>query len=108
MPRFILKRLLAFILALGLVSFALAAHSRPVIADTTTGIMDGDAGGGGSAIGDPDVPTTPGKSKLGHGVVVRPMEYGAVSAGDGSAPARAWMIRLRVALQSLRMRWLGI
>ena len=108
MPRFILKRLLAIILALGLVGFALASSSLPVVADTTTGIMDGDPTGGGSSIGDPDVPTTPGKTKLGHGVVIRPTADGAVSAGDGSAPARAWMIRLRVVLQSLRMRWLGI
>ena len=112
MPRFIFKRWWAFILALAIVVALTSTSSRRAVADTSgTGYMDGGGGdiggGGGTDIGDPDVPTSPGKGKVGHFVWTAP-SGAAVSVGDGSASNSVRVIGLRVLLQSLMVRWFGI
>ncbi|HTM58380.1 MAG TPA: hypothetical protein VL123_08185 [Candidatus Udaeobacter sp.] len=113
MPRFIFKRWWALILALAIVTALTSTSSRPAVADTAsgTGYLDGgggDAGGGGgTSIGDPDVPTSPGKGKVGRMVWTAP-GGAAVSVGDGNAPNSVRVIGLRVLLQSLMVRWFGI
>jgi hypothetical protein len=66
----------------------------------------GDGGGGGVYIGDPDVPTTPGKGANAR----TPGTYGngSVSTSVEAGSSSTWMIRLQVALRMLMMRWIGI
>jgi len=114
MPRFIVNRW-AFILALVLAFSAIAGASHLASADGAGGILylteggDGGGGGGGSVtIGDPDVPTGSTKGKVAHGALTQSTENSSVSLGGEHAGANAWMIRLRVVLQIMKVRWLGI
>jgi len=115
MHRFIVNRFWACILALVLACCAIAGASHPVAADggSVLGMTDGgDPSGGGGAgggvtIGDPDVPTGSGKGAGSHGALQRPGVY-RVSSNRGVDATTVWMLRLRVVLQTLGMRWLGI
>ena len=116
MSRFNVTRYWAFILALVLAFGAIAGASHPVSADGSgsLGLADGDGGGGGvgsgggTTIGDPDVPTGVGKGAAGHGAMRQPAGFSVTSRADANASMGAWMIRLRLVLQAMRMRWLGI
>ncbi|MBI1798349.1 MAG: hypothetical protein HYR73_01545 [Candidatus Eisenbacteria bacterium] len=114
MRRFISNRWWIFILAFGIALVAVAGTSHHAAAGTDSSGLLGDDGGGagggvpGTGIGDPDVPTTPGRTARGQGSLTGPTTFGARSVGDGSNAAPAWMTGLRNVLQSLRMRWLGL
>lgn len=114
MRQFIANRFWACILACALVGCAIA--SAPHTANAGGSLLgfteggDPNSGGGngggtgGVTVGDPDVPTTTGKGSVLHGTLQQPSQYSATSSG---ARADAWIVRLRVVLQTLRMRWLG-
>jgi hypothetical protein len=108
MPRFKLNRWWVFMFAVGIaLSIAAAAPHHASAGTASSGYVssgDDGSGGGGVGIGDPDCPTNPTKTAL-RGGVKAPSQFGARSVGTASG--NAFMNRLRVVLQSLRLRLLG-
>ena len=100
MPRFTLNRHLAFILALS-IALASAPALFPSIGVADEGPLTSDHPIGGDSAGDPDRPSGGGKSMRG-----RPYGGGMGiergTAGDGAGAYSVGMMRLRVALWSLK------
>jgi hypothetical protein len=105
MRRFIMTRWWACILAIGLSITVPATRAHATYSDPTGGSGYGDGSGSGqSGIGDPDMPTTPGKSRSGLGRATSPVSDGIRSVGDGRALN---VMRIKLMLQSLRMQIFG-
>jgi hypothetical protein len=110
MVRIIVKRWWILALAVAFTCCVASVSSRPASADvnSTIGSTDGGLGGDtGGTIGDPDVPTTPGK-KAGSGALTLANRGSAVSTDVGSESAYRWLLVLRAAWLNLTMRWIGI
>ena len=112
MVRIIVKRWWILALVVAFSCGVASMSSRPASADvnSTIGSTDGDVGdlGGGGNIGDPDVPTTPGKKGVGSGALTLATSDSAVSTDVRSESAYRWLLVLRAAWLNLTMRWIGI
>lgn len=104
MARFVLSRRWSFILALGASLIWCSAAHRPVAAQVPGGLIGDPQDPGPGGIGDPDMPSGPGKS-VGRGKSIRggnSANLGVRAGGDGSTARSVWMWRLRVVLRGLR------
>lgn len=106
MSRFKMNRQLALILTLA-ATLCFGSLAAPTLASPIEAQGKGPADGGGSH-GDPDVPTgaTRGTSSIGVRPTTRPMvqkQADPVTVADGRGSQLAWMWRLRIVLQGLRI-----
>lgn len=115
MPRFSMNRWWTFVLAL-ILSVASVVSIAPTVraADGTNLYGDGNDPHTGNpapdpqGTGDPDFPSTPGKSgKPGALRLGSPSAYNVSASGEGvNAGTSVWMIRFRVAMRMLRAYYL--
>ena len=106
MSRFAWNRHWTLIVALGACLAGAALFVRPVAADPVLISDDmGSGGGGGSALGDPDVPDGRSKSVKRHAVGQGNTHLGSQAAGDGRDSRSVTTWRLYVAWVGSRSFW---
>ena len=112
MSRFNWNRHWTLIFALGVCLSTATLTPRHAVADPSVGITgdDNGTGGGGSSVGDPDVPDGAGRTKsVKSGVLGRGnFELRSHTAGDGRVSRSAVVWRLYVAWLGTRSFWFHI